>query len=120
MVSRLDCTKKWGYDERGGCLDHDVSNGDSSRLSTLSGEDNLCVFQSVCLQRSKFHKNFPCVGEVGLWPFFEGLFDEVSNCLSHHSSDLINLRSAIYTTTPYKVAKSNLVESVLGSGRSDN
>ena len=51
--------------------------------------------------------------------FPQRLFDEVSNWLSYHNLDFINLDSAIYITTLHKVAKSKLVESVLGSVGSD-
>ena len=37
------------------------------------------------------------------------------NWLSYHNLDFIHLDSTIYITTPHKVAKSKLVESVLGS-----
>ena len=51
--------------------------------------------------------------------FFQGPFDEVSNWLSYHNFDFINLNSTIYITTPHKVAWSKLVVSALSSGGSD-
>jgi len=54
--------------------------------------------------------------EVGLCVFSQGLFDKVSNWLSYHTSYFINLHSTIYIMTLHTVAKSKLVESVLGSG----
>jgi hypothetical protein len=41
------------------CLDHVDFNVDSSRLSTLTSQDELYVFQPSCLQRSKFQEKSP-------------------------------------------------------------
>ena len=85
-----------------------------SLFRTISTCFNLYAFSA---ENSK--KKSPYVGEGGLCVFSQGLFDEVSNWLSYHNLDFIDFDSTVYITTPHKVAKSKLVESVLGSGGSD-
>ena len=91
----------------------DGSAKNSQKSPPHWGRLEYAIFSTDILTR---HVYCPCT-EFNV--FSQELFNEVSNWLSYHNFDFINLDSTICITTPHKVAKSKLVEEVLDSVGSD-